>query len=130
MCYTTHTSSRWQNSCYPVFFMQHAMVDTLNKLSSINCYLRYNKSTEKLYNFNHYFHIIYHFIIPIVILSYHIFMFFCSLYYMSYSSGISIFGRVAQWLVTWARTKKVPGSSPAASYLQRLALCSNGPANV
>ena len=28
-------------------------------------------------------------------------------------------GRVAQWLPTCARKPKVPGSSPAASYVQR-----------
>ena len=28
-------------------------------------------------------------------------------------------GRVAQWLATCARKPKVPGSSPAASYVQR-----------
>ena len=36
-------------------------------------------------------------------------------------------GRVAQWLATWP---KDPGSSPAASYAQRWAPCSNRPANV
>ena len=39
-------------------------------------------------------------------------------------------GCVAQWLATCARKPKVPGSSPAASYAQRWALCSNHPANV
>ena len=28
-------------------------------------------------------------------------------------------GRVAQWLATYAWKPKVPGSSPAASYIQR-----------
>ena len=37
--------------------------------------------------------------------------------------------RVAQWLATCARKPKVPGSSPAASYVQRSAVCSNCPAN-
>ena len=36
---------------------------------------------------------------------------------------------VAYWLATCARKPKVPGSSPAASYVQRWALCSNCPAN-
>ena len=39
-------------------------------------------------------------------------------------------GRVAYWLATYARKPKVPGSSPAASYVQRWTLCSNRPANV
>ena len=34
------------------------------------------------------------------------------------------------WLATCARKLKVPGSSPAASYVQRCALCSNRPTNV
>ena len=34
------------------------------------------------------------------------------------------------WLVTCAQKPKVPGSSPAASYVQRWALWSNCPANV
>ena len=33
-------------------------------------------------------------------------------------------------LATCARKPKAPGSSPAASYVQRWALCSNRPANV
>ena len=39
-------------------------------------------------------------------------------------------GRVALWLATCARKPKVPCSSPAASYVQRWALCSNYPTNV
>ena len=39
-------------------------------------------------------------------------------------------GRVAEWLATCARKPKVPGSSPAASYAQSWAPCSNLPANV
>ena len=35
-----------------------------------------------------------------------------------------------KWLATCARKLKVPGSSPAASYVQRWALCSNLPANI
>ena len=34
------------------------------------------------------------------------------------------------WPATWARKWKVPGSSSAATYMERWALCSNGPANV
>ena len=41
-----------------------------------------------------------------------------------------IYGRVAWWLATCTRKLKVPGLSPAASYVQRWALCSNRPANV
>ena len=37
---------------------------------------------------------------------------------------------VAWWLATCARKPKVPGSNPAAGYVQRWALCSNHPANV
>ena len=43
---------------------------------------------------------------------------------------VKIKGRVAQWLGTCAWKPKVPGSSPAANYVQRWALCSNRPANV
>ena len=39
-------------------------------------------------------------------------------------------GRVAWWLVTYARKPKVPGSSPAAIYAQRRAPRSNRSANV
>ena len=38
-------------------------------------------------------------------------------------------GRVAWWLAACAWKPKVPGSSPAASYVQRYALCSNRLAN-
>ena len=38
--------------------------------------------------------------------------------------------RIAQWLATCTWKPKVLGSSLAASYAQRRALCSNGPANV
>ena len=34
------------------------------------------------------------------------------------------------WLVTCARKTEVPNSSPAATYVQRWAVCSNRPANV
>ena len=37
---------------------------------------------------------------------------------------------VAWWLATCTWKPKVPGSSPATSYVQRWALCSNRPANV
>ena len=36
--------------------------------------------------------------------------------YIRFSLGL---GRVAWWLATCARKPKVPGSSPAASYVQR-----------
>ena len=39
-------------------------------------------------------------------------------------------GRVASWLATCTRKPKVSGSSPAANYVQRWALCSHRPANV
>ena len=39
-------------------------------------------------------------------------------------------GRVVWWLATCARKSKVPGSGPAASYVQKWALRSNRPANV
>ena len=39
-------------------------------------------------------------------------------------------GRVAKWLVTCAQKPKIPGSSLAATYVQRWALRSNHPANV
>ena len=35
------------------------------------------------------------------------------------SNLVGDIGRVAQWLATCARKPKVPGSSPAASYVQR-----------
>ena len=38
--------------------------------------------------------------------------------------------RLAWWLASCARKPEVPGSSPAARYVQRWALCSNRPANV
>ena len=38
--------------------------------------------------------------------------------------------RVTQWLENCSRKLKVPGSSPATSYVQRCALCSNLPDNV
>ena len=41
-----------------------------------------------------------------------------------------IFGHVAEWLTTCAWKAKVPGFSPAASYAQRWAHCSNRMPNV
>ena len=38
--------------------------------------------------------------------------------------------RVAQWLATSAQKPKVPDSSPTATDMKRLAVCSNRPANV
>ena len=39
-------------------------------------------------------------------------------------------GHVACWLATCIRKPKVPDSSPAGTYVQRWALCSNRPANI
>ena len=43
---------------------------------------------------------------------------------------LASFGRVAWWLGTCAQKPKVPGLSPAASYVQRWAVCSNRPDNI
>ena len=39
--------------------------------------------------------------------------------YYNIQAFLSLFGRVAWWLATCPRKPKVPGSSPAASYVQR-----------
>ena len=49
---------------------------------------------------------------------------------LTYHNLCLTFGRVASWLATCARKLKVPSSSPATSYVQRWAPCSNRPLNV
>ena len=38
---------------------------------------------------------------------------------VKYTEALNILGRVAWWLATCSRKPKVPGSSPATSYVQR-----------
>ena len=54
------------------------------------------------------------------------------LYFMIFSCYVSNCCRACSLVVSnvSARKPKVPGSSPAASYVQSVALCSNRPANV
>ena len=39
--------------------------------------------------------------------------------YMVKGKNLQCFWRLAQWLATYAQKPKVPGSSPAANYMQR-----------
>ena len=54
-------------------------------------------------------------------------------FFFGFSKKLTLrIGRVAEWLAICSRKPKipVPGSSPATSYVQRWALCSNCPTNV
>ena len=54
----------------------------------------------------------------------------CPVSHYTKDSSCTSLRRVASWLATCAWNPKVLGLSPAASYVQRWALCSNRPANV
>ena len=94
----------------------HSNIDTSVMSIKLISWMRSNECTDISFFFK------YHFLLFELLKLQSRYIIFISLCYLG--------GRVAWWLATCAWKPKVPGSSPAASYVQRWALCSNRPANI